>query len=128
VNKVQVKKSPAKTAKPVKKVVVKPVPVEPEIPILMRPSEVKVKVEKKRKSISDTEVIFHVNAGAAVFMAFINALNGGLVVLTMMLMTMAFVTEVFVMAVRDYSEANKEVAKYRNILKARIEKMKKNVN
>jgi hypothetical protein len=120
VAKVQVKKSP------VKKTVLKAVPTEPEIPILMRPSVAKPK--KKRKPISDLEVLFHVNAASAVLMAFINAFNGGIVVVTMLAMTMAFVTEIFVMAVRDYSGAHEELAKYKAILKSKIEKIKKKKN
>lgn len=96
---------------------------EPKIPVLMRASEPKLK--KKRKVLSDLEILFHVNAVSATLIAFVNALNGGLVAVTMLAMTMAFVTEIFVMALRDYSEATEEVAKYRDILKAKVEKINK---
>jgi len=128
------KVAPKAVTKKVKKVVSKPavpvvpvVIVEPEIPILMRPSVAKPK-KAKRKPPSDLEIIFHLNAGSAVLIAFVNAFNGGLVVVTMLAMTMAFVTEILVMAVRDYSELHNQIAKYKEILKARIEKVKgKNV-
>lgn len=117
------KKVKAKVAEPVVPVVT----VEPEIPVLMRPSVAKPK-KAKRKPISDLEILFHLNATSAVVIAFINAFNGGLVVVTMLAMTMAFVTEIFVMAVRDYSEFHSQMAKYKEILKSKIEKVKnKNV-
>jgi hypothetical protein len=117
------KKVKAKVAEPVVPVV----SVEPEIPVLMRPSVAKPK-KAKRKPISDLEILFHLNATSAVVIAFINAFNGGLAVVTMLAMTMAFVTEIFVMAVRDYSEFHSQMAKYKEILKSRIEKVRgKNV-
>jgi hypothetical protein len=81
-------------------------------------------MKKNLKRVSDMEILFHLNAGSATLIAFINAFNGGLVVVTMLAMTMAFVTEIFVMMLRDYSEINNEMAKYRAILKAKRNRKK----
>jgi hypothetical protein len=131
--KVPAKKVPAKKATPkatVKKPATAPKKVAPkvvkaEIPILMRPSEPKVKKPKTkriRKLLTPLEILFRMNSLSAVGIAFINALNGGLVVVTMLLMMIAFVTEIFVMVTRDYSEANEVIHKYSNFVKAKVKK------
>lgn len=122
VKKTPVKKAPSKKA-PVKKAPVAPKVVKPEIPILMRPSESKLKKAKKHKKfMNPLEVLFHTNSTSAVGIAFINALNGGLVVVTMLLMTIAFVTEMFVIVMRDYSEATDIITKYKNIIKSKVKR------
>jgi hypothetical protein len=83
-----------------------------------------MKIKNNVSKVSDMEILFHTNAGFAVLIAFVNALNNGLIVITMLAMTMAFVTEIFVMMLRDYSEVNKEMAKYRAILKAKRNRKK----
>lgn len=131
--KVPAKKVPAKKATPkatVKKPATAPKKVAPkvvkaEIPILMRPSEPKVKKPKAkriRKLLTPLEILFRMNSLSAVGIAFINALNGGLVAVTMLLMMVAFVTEIFVMVTRDYSQANEVINKYSNFVKAKVKK------
>ncbi len=119
-------KVPAKKATPkatVKKRATAPKVVKAEIPILMRPSEPKVKKPKRiRKLLTPLEILFRMNSLSAVGIAFINALNGGLVVVTMFLMMVAFVTEIFVMVTRDYSEANEVIHKYSNFVKSKVKK------
>jgi hypothetical protein len=68
------------------------------------------------------ELLFRTNSLSAVGIAFINALNGGLVAVTMLLMMMAFVTEIFVMVTRDYSQANEVINKYGNLVKAKVKR------
>lgn len=121
-------KVPAKKATPkatVKKRATAPKVVKAEIPILMRPYEPKVKKPKKkriRKLLTPLEILFRMNSLSAVGIAFINALNGGLVAVTMLLMMVAFVTEIFVMVTRDYSQANEVINKYSNFVKAKVKK------
>jgi hypothetical protein len=119
-------KVPAKKSTPkatVKKRATAPKVVKAEIPILMRPSEPKVKKSKRiRKLLTPLEILFRMNSLSAVGIAFINALNGGLVAVTMLLMMVAFVTEIFVMVTRDYSEANEVIHKYSNFVKAKVKK------
>ena len=119
-------KVPAKKATPkatVKKRATAPKVVKAEIPILMRPSEPKVKKPKRiRKLLTPLEILFRMNSLSAVGIAFINALNGGLVAVTMLLMMVAFVTEIFVMVTRDYSEANEVIHKYSNFVKSKVKK------
>jgi hypothetical protein len=129
--KVPAKKVPAKKATPkatVKKPATAPKKVAPkvvkaEIPILMRPSEPKVKKPKRiRKLLTPLETLFRMNSLSAVGIAFVNALNGGLVAVTMLLMMIAFVTEIFIMVTRDYSEANEVIHKYSNFVKSKVKK------
>ena len=119
-------KVPAKKATPkatVKKQATAPKVVKAEIPILMRPSEPKVKKSKRiRKLLTPLEILFRMNSLSAVGIAFINALNGGLVAVTMLLMMVAFVTEIFIMVTRDYSEANEVIHKYSNFVKSKVKK------
>ena len=119
-------KVPAKKSTPkatVKKRATAPKVVKAEIPILMRPSEPKVKKSKRiRKLLTPLEILFRMNSLSAVGIAFINALNGGLVAVTMLLMMVAFVTEIFVMVTRDYSEANEVIHKYSNFVKSKVKK------
>jgi hypothetical protein len=95
-----------------------------DIPILMRPSEPKIKKPrfKKSKLMSPMELLFRTNSLSAVGIAFLNALNGGLVVVTMLLMMVAFVTEIFVAVVRDYSGANDKIIKYKNLIKNKVKR------
>ncbi len=100
---------------------------EPEIPILMRPSVAKVKKQRKpMRRMSDMEILFHTNSSSAVLIAFANGLNGGLVATTMLLLTMAFVTEIMAVALRDYTDVNLQMAKYKQMLK--LIRKKNNVN
>jgi hypothetical protein len=116
-------KKPVATTKKASPKKVAAVAVEPEIPILMRPSVArKKKVKTNKKLMNPLEVLFHLNSTSAVMIAFINALNGGLVVVTMLLMMIAFVTELFVVAMRDYSETNQVIAKYRNLVKNKVKR------
>jgi hypothetical protein len=100
---------------------------EPEIPILMRPSVAKVKKQRKpMRRMSDMEILFHTNSSSAVLIAFANGLNGGLVATTMLLLIMAFVTEIMAVALRDYTDVNLQMAKYKQMLK--LIRKKNNVN
>jgi hypothetical protein len=95
-----------------------------DVPILMKATNSKPKKSRFKKSniMSPLEVLFRINSLSAVGLAFINALNGGLVVISMLLMMMAFVTELFIIVVRDYSEANKKIIKYKNLIKDKVKR------
>jgi hypothetical protein len=95
-----------------------------DVPILMRVTEPKTKKPRFQKSklMSPMELLFRTNSVSAVGIAFLNALNGGLVVVTMLLMLVAFVTEIFVAIVRDYSEANEKIIKYKNLIKNKVKR------
>ena len=122
--KVAPKTTPKKRATTIKKV--EAVAVEPEIPVLMKPSEPKVKRKGLARTMSDMEILFHTSAGSTMLIAIINGMNGGLVYVTMLLLTMACVTEMFVMVLRDYSEVNTQVVKYKEMIK--LLRKKKNVS
>jgi hypothetical protein len=95
-----------------------------DIPILMRVTEPKIKKPrfKKSKLMTPMELLLRTNSLSAVGIAFLNGLNGGLVAVTMLLMLVAFVTEIFVAVVRDYSEANEQLVKYKNLIKNKVKR------
>jgi hypothetical protein len=120
-------KAPTKKAVVAPKKSVKPKAVAPkvaDIPILMRVTEPKPKKPRFQKSklMTPMELLLRTNSVSAVGIAFLNGLNGGLVAVTMLLMLVAFVTEIFVAVVRDYSEANEQLVKYKNIIKNKIKR------
>jgi hypothetical protein len=133
VAKVPAKPVPSKTTankKTAPKKVVKKVAVvaEPEIPILMRPSVAKDKKPKKLrlKGISSLKILFHINSASAFIIASVNAVNGGLIAVTMLLVMMAVITEILATVFTNPSEINAQVAKYRAFFRKIMEK-KKNV-